>query len=157
MRGPQPTPTMLLNARGSWRGKVRSKTEPGAGGDLPIDPPNYLNVDAKREWRRLQKILSNTQVAGKVDADALALYCAEYARWKAAEKGIEELGLVVKLSNGVFAENPYLKIAHKSSQLCHKLLAEFGMTPASRSRVKKVESSEKKPEGLLSGLTLRSA
>lgn len=43
-------------------------------------------------------------------------------------------GTVVKSPSGYPIQSPYLAIANKAHEQMTKLLAEFGMTPSSRSR-----------------------
>jgi P27 family predicted phage terminase small subunit len=71
-----------------------------------------------------------------VDRAALAAYCVNYARWQKAETEIERLGPVVKSPKSGFPiQNPYVAIANTALDLMRKFLIEFGMTPASRSRL----------------------
>ncbi|HQY89613.1 MAG TPA: phage terminase small subunit P27 family, partial [Tepidisphaeraceae bacterium] len=139
MPGPPPTPTGILKAAGSWRADGRLD-EPEAGGNLPLDPPEYLNTEAARKWRQLEPYLSNLLIAGRIDTDVLAQYCVVYARWREAEMKVEETGgLVVGMPNGYPGPNPYLSIVDKTLDQLHKIGQQLGLTPASRTRVKKIE------------------
>jgi phage terminase small subunit len=42
-------------------------------------------------------------------------------------------------------QNPWLQVANKQLEIMHKYLSEFGMTPASRSRVNAMPSLMPKP------------
>ena len=44
-------------------------------------------------------------------------------------------GKVTERSGGNFVENPYYSIKKRSSELMHKFAVEFGLTPASRTRL----------------------
>src|SRR5262245_889783 len=73
LRGPPPTPTAILNLRGSWRGKQRMgevQFESGA----PTCPA-WLSKEAKAEWRRAVRLLASVGLLQKVDRALLACYC----------------------------------------------------------------------------------
>lgn len=44
-------------------------------------------------------------------------------------------GLFVKTPNGYPVQSPWLAVSNKAMELCRAFLAEFGMSPASRTRV----------------------
>ena len=71
-----------------------------------------------------------------MDRAVLAAYAQAYGRWREAEKKVNELGFVVKTAMGNLVQNPYLSIANRAMQDMTRIAAEFGMTPASRTRVK---------------------
>jgi len=90
---------------------------------------------AKQEWRRIVPILETLGIVSRIDRSALAAYCQSYARWIEAELKIAETSLVIKTKSGAVIENPYYSIAKRERELMHKFLIEFGLTPASRSRL----------------------
>lgn len=51
----------------------------------------------------------------------------------------------MKTPSGHVQQNPWLQVANKALEQMHKLLAEFGLTPASRSRVAAMPSLTPKP------------
>src|SRR3990167_3396955 len=89
-RGPPKTPTVILNARGSWRGKTRAG-EPHAGVMSPIRP-KWLQGDAKAAWEQLIPMLKAIGVVGRVDVFALTRYCKLWARWRDCEARIDKYG-----------------------------------------------------------------
>ena len=52
-----------------------------------------------------------------------------------AEDALKKHGVLVKSPNGSPMPNPYLAIANKAMEQMRALLAEFGMSPSSRTRV----------------------
>jgi P27 family predicted phage terminase small subunit len=80
-------------------------------------------------------VLSAIGLLTSIDGDALALYCAAYARWADAEEHLAEDGVVVRSPTGYPIQNPYLAIANKAMEQMDRSLAKFGMTPADRTRV----------------------
>lgn len=70
-----------------------------------------------------------------VDRAALGAYCAAYSTWVDAETSLQKFGRVIKSPSGYPIQNPYVGIRNTSLDLMRKYLIEFGMTPASRSRL----------------------
>ena len=52
-------------------------------GKLPRRP-EWLEEDAKKEWKRLGKVLAEMGMLTEIDRAAFAGYCQAYARWKGA-------------------------------------------------------------------------
>jgi P27 family predicted phage terminase small subunit len=97
--------------------------------------PSHLDAEAKKEWHRLSKDLYALGLLTKIDRDALAAYCQCYSRWVEAEQKLRETGMVVKAPTGYPMLNPYLSVIHKTLNHMQAFLGEFGLTPASRSRI----------------------
>jgi P27 family predicted phage terminase small subunit len=102
---------------------------------VPV-PPSHLDEQAKAEWARVAPILHGLGLLTKADTPALELYCTTYSRWLTAEIAMREHGMVVKSPSGYPIQNPYLSIATSALKQMKQLLAEFGMTPSSRTRVR---------------------
>jgi P27 family predicted phage terminase small subunit len=98
--------------------------------------PSHLNPVAKAEWRRITPLLHKCGLLSELDRAALAAYCQAWARWVEAERAIAEVGSLVKAPSGYLIPHPYLGIANRAMKQMHSLLAEFGMTPSSRTRIK---------------------
>lgn len=134
MAGRRPKPTALKIAEGNPGKRPLNLNEPQFGG-LPKCPP-HLNKNAKAEWRRISKELAAIGLLAAVDRAALAAYCASWARWIDAEESIQKFGTVIKSpKSGYPIQNPYVSISNTSLDLMRKFLIEFGLTPASRSRI----------------------
>lgn len=130
-RGPRPTPTAILKLRGS-----RRAGRPGAVEAPPSRPrrPSTLSPGAAVAWNRLVPELDRLGVIAQVDGTALVLLCETIALWEHATAEMNRIGLVIK-ADGHMRRNPYLLIASRAGDQVVKLLAEFGLTPSSRSRV----------------------
>ncbi|HVS73154.1 MAG TPA: phage terminase small subunit P27 family [Phycisphaerae bacterium] len=106
-------------------------------GPEDLDPaPEFLNDEAKREWKRILTDLVDTGLVCSVDQAALAAYCQTYSRWMEAERQVHASGLLVKV-NGVPVPNPYLSIADRSMAQMRLFLREFGLSPSSRVRIQR--------------------
>jgi P27 family predicted phage terminase small subunit len=132
--GRRPTPTALKVLRGNPSKRPVNEREPRPPATTPRCPP-HLSKEARREWRRTAKLLAEMGLLTSVDRAALALYCEAWARWVEAEQALQKYGVVMKSPNGFPVPSPYLGIATRAMEQVRHLLAEFGMSPASRSRV----------------------
>jgi P27 family predicted phage terminase small subunit len=133
MPGPPPKPTALKTLAGNPGHRPLNHAEPQPTG-VPKCPP-HLDKDAKKEWKRISKELIALGLLTEVDRAALAAYCSAWSRWVAAEEHIAKLGLVVKAPSGYPINNPYVGIANVAMDQMRRFLIEFGLTPASRSRI----------------------
>ncbi len=79
--------------------------------------------------------LLNLGLLTSIDRMALAAYCQLYARWVKAEEQLAKTGLVVRSPAGYPIQNPYVGIANTALKLLHSFGIEFGLSPASRSRL----------------------
>ena len=134
MAGRRPLPTALKLIQGNPGKRPLNKAEPKVKPYAPTCP-RWLKKDAKTEWRRIAPILFNIGVLTAIDRAALAGYCQAWGRWVEAEAKVKERGEVVKTSNGNIVQHPYLAVANRAMDNMRKYLIEFGMTPASRSRI----------------------
>jgi P27 family predicted phage terminase small subunit len=134
MAGRKPKPTALKELQGNPGKRALNKSEPQPAGS-PKCPP-HLDKAAKAEWRRISDELTRLGLLTMVDRAALAAYCASWSRWVSAEESIRKFGLVIKSpKSGYPVQNPYVGIGNTALDTMRKFLTEFGMTPASRSRL----------------------
>lgn len=133
-RGAKPLPTNVKVLRGTLRKHRANAQEPKARPGIP-GCPTELSPIAKREWKRVAKQLSAMGLLTTIDRAALALYCDAYGRWLEAITALRQYGVVIKSPNGYPIQSPYVAIANKCGEQVRLLLAEFGMSPAARTRV----------------------
>lgn len=133
MPGRRPKPTALKEIQGNPGKRPLNKNEPKPKGTPTC--PSHLDPEGKKEWRRISKELSAIGLLTSVDRAALAAYCAAYSRWAEAEQKIQQHGLVVKAPSGYPIQNPYVGIANTAMDHLRKFATEFGLTPASRTRL----------------------
>lgn len=134
MRGPKPTPRNLRIVRGDPPGKL-NPDEPQVEVAIP-DPPEHLEGRERDVFTEMAGKLARMRIMSNVDADALAIYAVNYVRWQEATATVRETGLLMRSPQGFPLQNPALAVANKAQDVCLKILAEFGMTPSSRTRVK---------------------
>ena len=145
MSGPAPKPTKLKKLEGNPSKRPLNKFEPQPLVEIP-SCPKHLCAEARAEWKRICPELDKLGLLSKIDRAALAAYCQAYGRWVKAEialKTIEDKfhnvnagsGMCYQTSNGNWVMQPLVSVANKALEQMHKYLIEFGMTPASRSRI----------------------
>jgi P27 family predicted phage terminase small subunit len=144
MRGRRPKPTALKEMLGNPGKRPLNRNEPKPVQAMPTCPA-HLSPTAKAEWKRLAAQLHRLGILTQLDRAALAGYCQVYARWVEAEKKLQETAALIKTPSGYVQQNPWLQVANKQAELMHKFLAEFGLSPASRSRVSAMPSLQRKP------------
>lgn len=134
MVGRKPKPSALHELEGTRNRHKTRGSEPQFGGAPTC--PKHLDKIARAEWKRVSKALTDQNLLTIVDRAALAAYCAAYSRWANAEENLQKFGSVIKSPKSGFPiANPYVGIANTSLTLMRQFLTEFGMTPASRSRI----------------------
>lgn len=134
MPGRRPLPTELKRLSGNPGRRKLNENEPKPDAGEP-EVPKHLNRAARREWARIVAELRAMSLLTRADGDAIAMYCDVYARWAEASKKLDREGLIVFTPNGYPVQSPYIGIANKCLVQMKALLVEFGMTPASRSKI----------------------
>lgn len=164
MAGRPPKPTALKVIAGTFR-QDRANNEPVAEAmkTSPRPPKHFRDHSiARREWRRISPLLIDQGTLSEVDLVALECYCLAYERALEAEaiitarrKKIEQAhesgaendemasrsALTFFSPNGYEQQIPEVSIAQQARKECREFLIQFGMTPASRSRI----NIQKKP------------
>lgn len=133
-RGRKPKPTAVKQLEGNPGKRQLNANEPKPAARAP-SCPKWLDDDAKKEWRRLAKQMEQLGILTEVDMAAFAGYCQAYARWKAAEEFISKHGAIVKTPSGYWQQVPQVAIAQQYLKQMSKFCEQFGLTPASRSRI----------------------
>ena len=134
-KGPPPKPTKLKLLSGTWRKDRATPGEPTPKIEVP-SPPSHLDAEARSEWKRISVDLARLGLVAKIDRAMLALYCQTWSRWVEAERELKRGGLTVSSPNGYNIPSPYVSIATTAAKDLRGLASEFGMSPASRTRVK---------------------
>lgn len=133
-------PRHLKVVRGTERPGRANPDEPKPAPALPR-PPDHLGREAKKAWRRTAKQLYELGVLSEIDRDALAAYCVQYAVWVSAVDQIQKDGviqgggLLAETPNGYPVQHPLVAVMNRAQAEMRKWMAEFGMTPSSRSRI----------------------
>ena len=138
-RGPPPTPTRLRILNGNPGKRPMNQREPKPRKDPPRCPA-WLSADAKKTWKRMVPTLHRMGVLTVVDGEALASFCQTYVRWRKAEEFLDQHGQVYPLRDEkgnvrCMQQFPQVAIARSLLLILKSFYQEFGMTPASRTRI----------------------
>lgn len=133
-RGRKPKPTALKMLEGNPGGRPLNEAEPKPQKKAPRCPP-WLEDEAKREWKRMAKVLEQMGLLTEMDMAAFAGYCQAYARWKEAEEFLTQHGSMVRTPNGYLQQVPQVSIAQTNMKIMLKFCEQFGLTPSARSRI----------------------
>lgn len=149
-RGPPPKPTRLKEIAGNPGKRPLNSREPKPEAGAP-GMPSWLSTEAKAEWRRIVPALEQLGLVTKVDRTALAAYCQAHAELADATKLLDKEGRVVEepivqrcreMGETVESVIGFKKKLHPAVRLqrdafarVKAFLGEFGLTPASRTRV----------------------
>ena len=134
MAGRRPKPTHLKLVTGN-PGKRRLNAQEAKPRAVAPKCPDELSPAAKAEWKRVSRQLLNLGLLTEIDRAALAAYCQAWGQWMDAVTQLQRTGAVVKAPSGYPILNPYLTVANQAYAQMKAMLTEFGMSPASRSRV----------------------
>jgi len=136
-RGPKPTPTAVLQRRGSWRGKARGK-EPRADRGIPACPFPKANA-AYAIWQQVTELLDNMGILTVADGLALERYCRLFVRWRKAEAELasknDQMVYAITDDAGTvksIQQLPHVAIARTLSAELSRLEQQFGLTPSAR-------------------------
>lgn len=142
-RLPSPPAHLSSVAQAEWRRIGRQLLAAGLLSNLDTNALALL-CDATARWLNARAIL-----------DGPVGFCANCdPRNKSAEENLNKCvgtkhlafpyGLIIASRLGRVGPSPYLKIANDAGAQMAKLQAEFGMTPASRSRIPREEGKRKR-------------
>lgn len=140
MKGRKPLPTNVHLLRGNPSKLPADRLRIGADPEAVIpECPEHLSPIARVEWARLAPELLKLGLISQLDRAGFAVYCQAYGRWVHAEQMIAALGedgLVATTPTGFSRPSIWLRISEQAAAQCHRFMAEFGLTPSARSRVK---------------------
>jgi len=133
VRGRRPVPPQLRLLRGNpgKRPLPRRDIEPTAGASCPEN----LSREAKREWKRIAPELLRLGLLTELDRAALACFCESWAEFRWATGIILREGKLQRCTNGMRVAHPALVIRRQAAKQILQFGCEFGLTPASQSRV----------------------
>lgn len=136
--GRKRTPTRLRVLRGNPRDKPLNLAEPDPAKGLP-DPPDWLNLLEREAWATLAEALQPMGVVTLSDGPALTALAVAWAEWRQARAvlDLEEPYYQHQDDGGTMyiRKHPATAVAADAWRRVSSMLSEFGLTPASRSRL----------------------
>lgn len=134
MPGPAPTPTSLKKLRGNPGKRPLRDNEPRPG-EFCAEPPKSFDKTGIAEWFRITAILKPLGLLTEADYLALETLCWSYQLVCRARRQLAKEKLRITSESGWSQANALLGIINQQTAVVNKMMAEFGMTPASRSRI----------------------
>ena len=149
-RGSPPTPTKILELRGSWRSKIRDgEAQPLVGRP---DEPASLSLDAKAIWDAVLDVLQAMGLLTVADGAQLERYCIYFVRWRQCEKNIAAQGMMTPIrardpkryihmpadgSDPIvgWEKHPQLRESRSLDKALKEIEMQFGLTPSARARL----------------------
>jgi P27 family predicted phage terminase small subunit len=144
--GRKPKPTALKLIQGTYRSDRANPLEPRPRPGIP-PCPKFLQGEAREAYRKTAKKLARIGLVTELDDMALSMLCQSWAEYLEATDQVRKTGMLVKSPNGFPVFNPYLVIANQAVKRVRALLAEFGMSPSSRSRIAAAGSGHESESG----------
>jgi P27 family predicted phage terminase small subunit len=137
---PHAVPTAIKKLRGNpGKRRIRPEIKWRKDGTIPA-PPRYLGQGlAREEWLRIADEVHRHGLLTAVDLYPFACYCIAFEQWvHAIEDSRDKNGRTIttaSTTNGTPMVNPALTAVRKAAFDMVRYGCEFGLTPASRSRI----------------------
>jgi P27 family predicted phage terminase small subunit len=148
--GPKALPTAMKVLKGTAQPCRTNTKEPKLAVERPL-VPKWLSEKAKEAYLDLSEILYGMQVLTKADRTALEMLCDAYAEYRQAREFVEQYGMTygvtTKEGDTLHKVYPQVAIASDAYKRVRSMMTEFGLTPASRSKVSAQGEEQKDPLG----------
>lgn len=131
-------PTSQKALGGTLQPSRTNPNEPVPDVALPL-PPDWLSEKARQYWREIGDVLLHMKLTTVADGPAMQLLTETLAEWAEARQEVHANGLTYSTTteSGSEIHRPYPQVAIASDAMKRalRMLTEFGLTPASRSKV----------------------
>lgn len=110
--------------------------------------PKSLGPEARNYWDQIGPQLVELGVLTALDGAALAMLCDLWGSYLVAQAKVDEFGAaggLVVMAGKTPIMSPWLLTANSLRKQLREFLAEFGLTPSSRSRVAKSSGQDLLP------------
>ena len=133
-RGTPKMPSSLVVLNGNRSNRLNKREAKPAPAKKP-QAPSWLNVDAKKMWKRLMPILEKDGLLTIVDLEAFAGACQSYGTYVECEKALKEKGRILITFNGYEQLRPEVTIGNAALKAFKGFCGEFGLTPSARAGI----------------------
>ncbi len=127
-------PAAVRDIKSGRKTKLSADNPPELPVTIPATPDGLTDAEAVVFVSMATK-LAGMRVMNEACVEALVIYCRNWVEAVNAHQKLCDSDLIVKSPKGYPMLNPYLPIRRKAEERCLKILAEFGMTPSSMTRV----------------------
>ena len=104
--------------------------------------PEWLSDVALAEWDRLSPELITIGLLTMADQTEFAVYCQSYSELIEAENELVAGGRTQVTKDGFCRKSPWLSIRDEAWKKMNQAAQQFGLTPASRSRIEIPEATQ---------------
>jgi P27 family predicted phage terminase small subunit len=111
-----------------------NRREPTAPAGRP-EPPAYLDAEARAKWDDLVSTAEAMGTLTQAEGEAITLYAQAYSRKRKAEAHLETHGIAIETESGGLKANPALRVIESCEAIMFRILSEFGLMPAAKSKV----------------------
>jgi len=136
-----PKPTALKKLEGTYRKDRAVKNEIQPSIEIGLIAPNDLNEWGVKLWDDVMSEYSKIGLITKVDMASLMAVCMEWGIYCEACDIVSSQGLQVSDDKGNLQVNPARRIANDAFKNYKSMCIEFGMTPASRTKISAPEQT----------------
>ena len=137
--GRKRTPTRLRVLRGNPGHRPLNPAEPAPARGLP-EAPDWLNLLELEAWDTLTAALEPMGVVTISDGPALTALAVAWADWRQARAVLDLEEPYLETPAGLH-RHPASAVASDAWRRVSSMLSEFGLTPASRSRLQVADAS----------------
>ncbi|MBO8169974.1 MAG: phage terminase small subunit P27 family [Thermoanaerobacteraceae bacterium] len=145
--GKKPEPTKLKLIKGTEKRYI-NENEPRPQPIAP-DPPSWLPTEAKKAWKELAPELERLGLLTAIDGPAFTMLVLHWAlavqsyrqmktdKNRARKEGlpVDKYGLTTIDERKLPRKHPLLQVLRDNSAAFRQYMAEFGLSPSSRSRI----------------------
>ena len=147
MKGRKPLPDHIKEVKGTTRKDRLNPNAPVASDDSPR-PPMWLSRKSVEYFGMLRTRLEDLGIVSSNDTEVLAMAALRLAEIEECNALIEEHGRLITMYNRngdkSVRANPAVSQRNEALRHLQSLLAEFGLTPAARSKITVPKTDKKK-------------
>jgi len=148
MAGRPRKPSALKVLQGTQRKDRVNKNEPKPPA-IKTPVPDYLSEIGKQAYAEFMEILHQMQIFTVADAPNLQQLVETWAEWRELNELVKKNGFTITqitaAGEPMVRPNPEVMMRSDASKRLRNLLTDFGMTPASRSKVSAQEVEQADP------------
>lgn len=148
MAGRKKTPDHLKLVKGTAQ-KCRMNPEAPAANVGTATAPAWLSERAAELFDQISATLLGMGIASPDDQHVLSLAASRIEEVEILTAVIEDAGRTYQTEAGLWKARPEVAMRNEAMRHTQSLLAEFGLTPAARSKVSAGKPAEKNPFGAL--------
>lgn len=141
MKGRPQKPDHLKVLQGTYRKQRANPNEPRPTEGVPCCP-DWLDVEAKKVWKKTTAALANTGLLTKADFPTLTQFCDLYSKYILATQEFNKDPRMI--IDGT--PNPLLRIIRQYAAVVRPLIAALGLSPLDRPKLQ-VPGMKAKPNG----------